>query len=187
MSGAAGAGAAIWTVGHSSRSIEELVRILAGVPIRLLVDVRRMPRSRRYPHFDQGALRAALEGHGIVYHWAGAQLGGRRAPRPGSPHLALEEGLRGYADHMGTEAFARALDQLSRLAARGSLAILCAERDPERCHRSLLADALVLRGHPVTHLIDGASHRPHVLHPQLRVVEGVPAYDLMVSAPLELQ
>jgi len=117
----------LYTVGHSDRPVMSLIALLGEVAVSAVVDVRATPHSHHYPQYNQEALRAALEQAGMVYHWAGRQLGGRRAAAD-SPHTALEEGLRGFADYMESEAFARAATQLLTLAAGGPTALLCAER-----------------------------------------------------------
>lgn len=154
---------AMWTVGHSTRSAEELLALLAGHGIVRLVDVRTLPRSRRNPQFNQEALQATLEGAGIAYvHMPG--LGGLRSPRPDSTNLAWRNpGFRGYADYMQTPEFAKNLAALVELAGRGRAAVMCAEAVPWRCHRSLLADALTVRGVRVEHIIGPGRAEPHAL------------------------
>jgi uncharacterized protein (DUF488 family) len=155
--------AAMWTVGHSTRSGEELVALLAGHGIVRLVDVRTLPRSRRNPQFNQEALPATLEVAGIAYvHMPG--LGGLRSPRPDSTNLAWRNpGFRGYADYMQTPEFATNLAALVELAGRGRAAVMCAEAVPWRCHRSLLADALAVRGVRVEHILSPGLAEPHAL------------------------
>jgi uncharacterized protein (DUF488 family) len=166
----------LYTAGHGNRSLDELLTLLREAAIETLVDVRAHPASRRHPQFGSESLRQALEEQGIVYHWAGRQLGGLRAARPDSRHAGLPEGLRGYADYMETEAFGRAAQQLVGLAARGATAILCAERYPDQCHRSLIADDLTLRGVRVLHLMEPGVLTSHRLHPALQVQGGVLVY-----------
>jgi len=138
--------------------------------------VRSLPASRRHPHFSAAPLAAALAARGIAYTHLPA-LGGLRRARPDSANTALGDGaLRGYADHMQTPAFEDGLKALLDLAARGRVACLCAEADPSRCHRALLADALVARGVEVLHLLSEASATPHRLHPRARVHEGRVSY-----------
>lgn len=154
----------LYSIGHGDRPIRELLEMLAEQGIRTLVDIRANPHSRRHPQFNDDALRAALEPAGVIYHWAGRQLGGRRAPRADSRHAALkDDGLRGFADYMDTPEFARGVAQLRNLAARGPTAMLCAERDPAQCHRSLIADWLTLQGMRVEHLIAPGESREHLL------------------------
>lgn len=176
----------LYTIGHGDRSLAELVCLLSERGIRTLVDVRAEPHSSRFPHFSMDALREAMEERGIVYHFAGRQLGGRRSPRSDSRHRALEVALRGYADYMESDFFERSATQLVNLAARSPTAILCAERSPERCHRRLIADHLVLRGVEVIHLIGEGDARPHQLSPEARRESAELIYDRHVSAELDL-
>lgn len=166
--------------------MEEFVPLLVGQGIRTLVDIRARPHSERFPHFSTDALRAAMDEIGIVYHWAGRQLGGRRSARPDSPHLALEEELRGYADYMESDDFQKSAVQLVNLAARSPTAILCAERSPQRCHRRLIADYLVLRGTEVVHLIAADDAPFHQLSPEARRESVELIYDRHVSGELDL-
>ncbi len=160
----------IATAGHSTRPAAELVAMLAAAGVELLVDVRRFPGSRRHPQFAREALAAALAAAGIAYAYEPA-LGGRRAPRPDSPHTAWRNaGFRGYADHMETAEFRDALADLERRAAERPAAILCAEAVPWRCHRRLIADALTARGWEVVHLLAPGRSEPHALHPDARVL-----------------
>jgi uncharacterized protein (DUF488 family) len=176
----------LWTIGHSNRSIDELIAMLTEAGIVTLVDVRAQPHSTRYPQFNEDVLREACGQANIVYHWAGRHLGGLRAMRPGSPHLALDTGRRGFADHMGTETFKRAVSQVVSLAARGPTALLCAERDPAQCHRALIADYLILQGMSVVHLIAPGERREHLLSPQARRESAELIYDRQVTAELNL-
>lgn len=178
----------LYTVGHSDRSAAALVALLGGAGVEVLVDIRAQPRSRRHPQFDSEALRLAAEEAGITYHWAGRQLGGHRSPRPDSPHRALDDdGLRGYADYMEGEVFQRGAAQLLRLAGQSPTAVLCAERLPEECHRSLLADYLTLCNVRVIHLIEHGVSREHRLRPEARRESADLIYDRLCSADLGLQ
>jgi uncharacterized protein (DUF488 family) len=177
----------LYTVGHGNRKIEELISLLKEAGVDTLVDVRAQPRSRHNPQFNDDALRLACDNAGIVYHWAGKQLGGMRVPRPDSPHLALQEGSRGFADHMDTESFRKGAAQLQNLAGRGVCAILCAELDPARCHRSLIADYLTLQGTRVVHLIAPGEAREHALSPAARRESAALVYDRLVSGELGLE
>lgn len=144
----------LYTIGHGSREIGELVEMLAAARIATLVDVRAFPRSRRHPQFNQGALEGALAARGIGYSWEGKALGGFRKPKPDSRHTALRvAAFRGFADYMETEEFGAALDDVLRRADQERVAIMCAEREPAECHRSLIADAALARGARVIHLI----------------------------------
>jgi uncharacterized protein (DUF488 family) len=135
--------------------------------VPLLVDVRRFPVSRRHPQFSRDALAAALDAAGIAYRHE-PDLGGHREPRPDSPNTGWRNAaFRGYADHMATPAFAEALARL--LAAPPRTAVMCAEGDPARCHRQLIADALVARGIAVQHLLAPGRAETHLLNPRARV------------------
>jgi uncharacterized protein (DUF488 family) len=169
--------AILYSVGHGDRSLEELLEILRAAGIGALVDVRAQPHSSRHPQFSGEALRRALEQAGMVYHWAGRQLGGRRPVQPGSRHRALEPDLRGYADYMDGAAFRQAARQLQRMAGQGPTAMLCAERDPARCHRRLIADYLVLQGLRVIHLLAPGERREHALSPAARRESAELVYD----------
>jgi uncharacterized protein (DUF488 family) len=153
----------VYTIGHSTRSEEELLALLAGAGVELVADVRAFPSSRRHPQFNRGALTRWLGDAGIAYrHMPG--LGGRREPVPGSPNGGWQErAFQGYADHMGTGEFQAALAELEAVAARCPTAIMCAEAVWWRCHRRLIADALVVRGWRVEHLGIGESVAMHEL------------------------
>jgi uncharacterized protein (DUF488 family) len=159
----------IWTTGHSTRPIEDFLALLAGHRIERLADIRTIPHSRRNPQFGQGALRESLADARIGYtHLAG--LGGRRRPAPDSTNTAWRHpSFRGYADYMQTSAFRTALGELLALAANERLAIMCAEAVPWRCHRQLVADALVARGVEVREIESATSTRAHALTPWARV------------------
>jgi len=131
---------AVYTVGSGTRTLEEFLDLLRLLGIELLVDVRHFPGSRRFPHFGREALAAALADAGIGYVWLGEDLGGYR---PG-----------GYERHMETQAFERGLTRLEDLARAHTVAVMCAERLPWRCHRRFIADRLVARGWNVVHAID---------------------------------
>lgn len=176
----------VWSIGHSNRPIAELIAMLAQAEIATLVDVRAQPHSARNPHFNEEKLRESCGQANIVYHWAGRHLGGKRPLRFDSPHIALEEGRRGFADHMDTEIFKKAVSQFLSLATRAPTAMLCAEREPEHCHRSLIADYLVLQGLRVVHLIEPGNSREHLLSPQARRESATLIYDRQVTAELDL-
>jgi uncharacterized protein (DUF488 family) len=165
----------IWTVGHSNVPVAQLIGTLSLASIELLVDIRRFPMSRRNPQFNREALAASLAEAGIEYRHE-PDLGGRRTPHPDSFNLGLRDaGFRGFADYMWTPEFEAALTLLLDAAAARRTAIMCAEAVPWRCHRSLIADALVTRGVEVLHLI-GTKQRPHTLSPHARVQDGRVAY-----------
>lgn len=168
----------VWTIGHSTRSIAELIGTLAAYDIELVADVRRYPGSRRLPQFTQPALRSSLEAAGLCYVWIPA-LGGRRRALADSPNTAWRhEAFRGYADHLQSEEFAGGLFELLLLAGGLRTAVMCAEVLWWRCHRRLIADALVTLGVDVVHVADATHAQPHVVAPPARVVDGVLRYDL---------
>jgi uncharacterized protein (DUF488 family) len=165
----------VYTIGHSNQSSEALIEALETAGIELLVDVRQFPMSRRNPQFNHDALSQELAEYGIFYRHM-VSLGGRRPPVADSPNTALTNaGFRGYADYMATDAFESALAELIGVAQDQRTAIMCAESLPWRCHRSLIADALVARGVTVLHLLGGKS-RPHTLSPVARVQDGRVTY-----------
>jgi uncharacterized protein (DUF488 family) len=157
--------ATAYTVGHSTRSSEELLALLSDVGVRTLVDVRAFPSSRRHPQFNRDALAEWLGRAGIGYaHLPG--LGGRRVPVPDSRNGGWRESaFQGYADHMSTPEFQAALKELERMASEGPTAVMCAEAVWWRCHRRLIADALVARDWRVEHLGIGESRAVHELSP----------------------
>jgi uncharacterized protein (DUF488 family) len=160
----------ILTVGHSNHEEGSFLELIRGAGVELIVDVRANPRSR-YPQFNRSALAGTMKAAGIGYAPLGADLGGRREPNPDSVNTALEDGpFRGYADHMGTAQFEAGLGMLEDLARERRTAVMCAEGDWTRCHRRLIADALVARGWRVTHLGPDGSLTPHELN-ELAVVE----------------
>jgi uncharacterized protein (DUF488 family) len=159
----------VWTIGHSTRSLEAFVALLHAHGIERLVDVRRFPRSRRHPHFNTDALGEALPTAGLAYrHLPG--LGGFRRPRADSRNAGWRNAsFRGYADYMETEEFTRHLAELLEDARAGRTAIMCAEAVPWRCHRSLISDALVARGVEVRHILGPSPAELHVLTAGARV------------------
>jgi uncharacterized protein (DUF488 family) len=166
----------IWTIGHSTRSIDELIDILRHHNIDILVDVRHFPGSRRLPHFNKAALADALAAAGIRYEHL-VQLGGRRQARPDSHNLAWRSAsFRGYADYMETAPFADGVSRLLEIAEEGRTAIMCSEAVWWRCHRSLIADYLKARGHEVIHILDGKKTQPHPYTSAARIVDGELSY-----------
>jgi uncharacterized protein (DUF488 family) len=155
----------ILTVGHSTRSIENFIALLAAHGVQQLVDVRTVPRSRHNPQFGAEQLSQSLQQAGIAYHHMRA-LGGLRHARRDSTNTAWRNAsFRGYADYMQTPEFNDAVDALIDLARLGRTAIMCAEAVPWRCHRSLIADALLVRGVHATEIASLAATRPHTLTP----------------------
>jgi uncharacterized protein (DUF488 family) len=162
-------GSVVFTLGHGTRSLEEFVHILKTAGIQLVVDIRTIPRSRHNPQFNRETLPAALATERIGYQHL-AVLGGLRRPKRDSPNGAWRNAsFRGFADYMQTPEFSSALDHLEDLARKSRLVLVCAETVPWRCHRSLIADALVARGLPVHHLLDARHGQPHRLTPWARV------------------
>jgi len=170
-------GIQLFSVGHSTRPWAEFVRLLSAHGIRTLVDVRRFPRSRRHPHFDGEAMAAALPGAGVAYRSLEA-LGGRRPGLgPASPNTGWRDpGFRGYADHQLTAEFLQGLEQLREMASQAPTAVMCAEALFWRCHRQLIADAVVARGGRVVHLVSEREATPHVLTPFARLDGEVLSY-----------
>lgn len=153
----------LWTIGHSTRTFPDFLEILRSHDIRMLVDVRRYPVSRRHPQFNADALSRALTGSGIEYTALG-DLGGRRKPQPNSINLGWRnDSFRGYADYMQTGSFQHALRALLSLASRVRTAILCAEAVPWRCHRSLIADSAVHLDWRVHHILTREKADAHTL------------------------
>jgi uncharacterized protein (DUF488 family) len=161
----------IHTVGHSTRSIEEFVRLLKHYGIEQLVDVRTVPRSRRNPQFNKDELERLMPAAGIDYiHMK--DLGGLRHPHKDSPNMGWQnDSFRGYADYMQTSEFTHALSRLIELAGLKPTAIMCAEILPWRCHRSLIADALLVRGIDVIEIMSETESRAHKL-PAFAKVDG---------------
>lgn len=159
----------IYTIGHSTRTLAELIGLLRENGIKRLADIRRFPGSRRYPHFSKESLSKSLPEAGIQYvHMV--ELGGRRDPLPDSPNTGLRNlQFRGYADHMASAEFRNALDAL--LATDVPTAIMCAEAVPWRCHRNLVADELTRRGHEVVHILGPGATKRHVMNPIAHVVD----------------
>jgi uncharacterized protein (DUF488 family) len=155
----------VYTVGHSTRSAEELLQLLGEAGIQLVADVRAFPSSRRHPQFNRDAMVNWLPDAGIRYVHLPA-LGGRRDPVPGSPNRGWRErAFQGYADHMATHEFQEALAELEGRARELPTAIMCAEAVWWLCHRRLISDALVARGWRVEHLGIGAGRAVHELPP----------------------
>ncbi|MBS0525176.1 MAG: DUF488 domain-containing protein [Proteobacteria bacterium] len=156
---------AVFTVGHSTLSIDDFVALLAAYGIKTLVDIRTVPRSRRNPQFNADSLPQALAAHGVEYVGMPG-LGGLRKTSKDSPNKGWRnDSFRGYADYMQTPAFAEALDRLIDISRQKRAAIMCAEAVPWRCHRSLVADALEVRGIPAVEILSPTSSRLHKLTP----------------------
>jgi uncharacterized protein (DUF488 family) len=161
----------IHTVGHSTRAIEIFVQLLRAHHIELIIDVRRWPASRRHPQFQREALSNSLQEVGIDYLWRG-DLGGFRKPSPDSPNTGWRVGaFRAYADFMLTSEFAGIMNEMETLAHKQRATIMCAEAVPWQCHRQLLADAFLIRGWEVRHIMDNGCHE-HKLPAFARPADG---------------
>ena len=155
----------IFTIGHSNRTLEAFVGMLRKNDISCLIDVRKIPRSGHNPQFNRESLPQSLTSEHIVYrHLSG--LGGLRRPMPDSPNLGWRnESFRAFADYMQTPEFTESIDQLTQLAHQRQIAVMCAEAVPWRCHRSLIADALVVRGYSVVNILSMTRNSLHILTP----------------------
>lgn len=167
---------AIFTIGHSTRAVQDFIALLEAHRIELVVDVRTVPRSRHNPQFNREALPQSLQTAGIDYEHIAA-LGGFRRPNPDSRNAGWRNAsFRGYADYMQTEAFVAAIERLMQRAQRQRLTVMCAEAVPWRCHRSLIADALVARDIQVEEIISSTRTQPHALTSFARVDGTVISY-----------
>ncbi len=159
----------LFSIGHSTRSGDELLDLLHENQIGTLADIRRFPGSKRYPHFASASMAEWLPAHGVAYVHL-PDLGGRRKLLPDSPNTAWRnEQFRAYADYMATGEFHAAVDQLVARARERPLAFLCAEAVPWRCHRNLVADELTRRGIEVRHIINRGPTRVHVMNEHARI------------------
>jgi len=160
---------AVFTLGHSTLPIERFIALLRTYGVERLTDIRTLPRSRHNPQFNDSTLERSLAAEQIEYvHMAG--LGGLRHPRKDSRNTGWRNvGFRGYADYMQTAAFSSALETLVTLSRQKRVAIMCAEAVPWRCHRSLVADALSVRGVPVIEILSETNYREHKLTPFAQV------------------
>lgn len=158
----------LFTVGHSTRTLDELVQICDGAGVQAIADVRRFPGSRRSPHFARQALEASLPAQGIVYLWLPALGGRRRRPADAPPSPWRVDAFAAYADHMHTSEFRDGIDRLLASLAERPTAIMCAEASPYRCHRRLIADWAELHGIDVVHLIDERRRERHQVTPFAR-------------------
>src|SRR3954447_8376565 len=187
----------IWTIGHSTRAIDDVISLLKENQINLLADVRAWPGSKRYPHFNKDALTESLNAHAIRYeHFP--ELGGKRKSRPDSRNTAWRNvSFRGYADYMETDPFKKGIERLLDVAGQGAaawaaadkkhdrweavtpctIAIMCAEAVWWRCHRSLIADHLKARGIEVLHILGANKVDRHPYTPAARIVNGELSYE----------
>jgi len=167
----------IWTIGHSTRPIDDFISLLERNGIKILADVRTLPGSKRHPQFNKEALAESLSARGMRYeHFP--ELGGRRKPKPDSRNTAWRNAsFRGYADHMETEEFRKGVERLLVLAGEtGPAAIMCAEAVWWRCHRSLVSDCLKSRGIEVMHILDANKTQPHPFTSAAHIVDGKLSY-----------
>jgi uncharacterized protein (DUF488 family) len=159
-------GREILTIGHSTHPEERFLALLDRHRVRAVADVRRYPSSRRLPHFNAARLEESLGEAGIAYERLGESLGGRRKPAPDSPNTGWRVGgFQGYADHMASPEFIAGLGELERLGEERRTAFMCAEGPWWRCHRQLIADALIVRGWSVLHVMPDGRLEPHRLTP----------------------
>jgi uncharacterized protein (DUF488 family) len=172
----------IWTIGHSTRPIDEFVALLRAHDIQLLVDIRTFPGSRRYPHFNKESLAITLQSNGIGYeHMIG--LGGRRKPLKDSVNVGWRHpSFRGYADYMQTDEFRKQITQLEAAAAGRRTAFMCSEGPWWKCHRSLVSDFLKVRGWKVLHIMAKDRVTEHPFTSPARPVQGQLFYDEVSSA-----
>lgn len=164
--------ATLYTIGHSTRTIEDLACALQAHEIKTLVDIRAFPMSRRLPHFNRESLETELPKLGIGYIWMKSLGGFRTATRKDSPHTALRNAsFRNYADYTLTPEFEKAVEELIRLAEQSPTAYMCAERVYFRCHRMIVSDWLVAHGHDVRHIDSERPVRPHRLTAEARIID----------------
>jgi uncharacterized protein (DUF488 family) len=167
----------IWTIGHSTRTIEEFLDLLRKNQIEILVDVRHFPGSRRFPYFNKPELAHTLSNAGIRYEHL-VELGGRRPARPNSHNLLWRNAsFRGYADYMETQPFRDGMDRLLKIAGTGRTAIMCSEAVWWRCHRSMIADYLKAKGIQVLHILSLQKIQEHPYTSAARLIDGRLSYE----------
>jgi uncharacterized protein (DUF488 family) len=168
----------IWTIGHSTRTIEQFIDLLRAQQIEILVDVRHFPGSRRYPHFNKSELANALSAVGLRYEHL-VELGGRRRVKPDSHNLQWRNtAFRGYADYMETQPFRDGVDRLLNIARSGRTAIMCSEAVWWRCHRSMISDDLKTKGVQVLHILGPHKIQEHPYTSAARLVNGRLSYEI---------
>ena len=173
----------VWTIGHSTRPIGEFTDLLRAHQINLLVDVRTVPRSRYNPQFNTDTQAQSLRDAGLQYRHL-PELGGLRKPKKDSINDGWRNAsFRGYADYMQTEEFQRALEELMAYSTDKKTAIMCEEAVPWRCHRSLIADALVSRGWDIRHIMSPEKATPHVLTSLAHFKKGTLTYPKPTDSP----
>jgi uncharacterized protein (DUF488 family) len=165
--------ARLYTIGHSTRPLDDLIASLQAHSVETLVDIRAFPMSRRLPQFNRESLEKSLPDAGVGYVWMKALGGYRKKVREDSPHIALRNAsFRNYADYMLTAEFEHAMAQLIDLAEQSRTAYMCAERVYFQCHRMLVSDWLVGHGHEVMHIDGTAAAKPHRLTAEARMMDG---------------
>ncbi|HET7115682.1 MAG TPA: DUF488 domain-containing protein [Hanamia sp.] len=167
----------IWTIGHSTRSLEELVEMLHSFQIEMLVDIRSYPGSRRYPHFNKEALKISLPQNNIQYRHL-KKLGGRRKVNPDSKNTVWRHvAFRGYADYMETEDFKEGINELEAIAIKQRTVYMCSEAVWWRCHRSMVSDYLKVHGWKVMHIMGLGKEEEHPYTAPARIVNGELSYE----------
>jgi uncharacterized protein (DUF488 family) len=166
----------IWTIGHSTRTFEEFVSMLAGFQIQHVIDIRRFPGSKRFPQYNKEILAPALSAYSIKYTHMEA-LGGRRNPRPDSTNTAWRvKGFRGYADYMESDGFKKAITELEQLAMTARCAFMCTEAVWWSCHRALVSDYLKVNGWAVMHIMTQEKAQEHSYTKAATITRGVLNY-----------
>jgi len=169
--------AVLYTIGHSTRTIDELVGALKAHRIQNLADIRAFPMSRRLPHFNRDSLQQTLPAAGVHYEWMKGLGGYRKKILDESPNIALRnQSFRNYADYMLSPEFEQSMTELLALAESSRTAYMCAERPYFRCHRMLVSDWLVAHGHQVRHIDASGPVKPHALTAEARIIEGLLIY-----------
>lgn len=169
--------AVLYTIGHSTRTIDELVGALKAHRIQNLADIRAFPMSRRLPHFNRDSLQQTLPAAGVHYEWMKGLGGYRKKILDESPNIALRnQSFRNYADYMLSPEFEQSMTELLALAESSRTAYMCAERPYFRCHRMLVSDWLVAHGHQVLHIDASGPVKPHALTAEARIIEGLLIY-----------
>jgi uncharacterized protein (DUF488 family) len=177
----------LFTIGHSNRSLDSLLDLLHHYGIQQLIDVRSNPNSRNFSTFNSRSLAPTLEEEGIAYAWLGHELGGIRRSKAQSPHQALAtDGFRAYADHMSSTLFQDGIKRLKSIASQTPTTIMCSEREACQCHRSLIADYLLINNWHIIHLLDTNHAQEHTLSPLARSYNQHPIYDLLGQEQLDL-
>jgi len=165
--------AVLYTIGHSTRTLDELIAALRAHQVQALVDIRAFPMSRRLPQFNRDSLQGTLPAAGIRYLWMKSLGGYRKKVLGDSPNIALRnQSFRNYADYMLTPEFAQAASELIALAGKSRTAYMCAERLYFRCHRMMVSDYLTAHGHEVLHIDAGGPVKPHTLMAEARIIDG---------------